>query len=160
MRTTKNSSSVHFKMAYMRSEKPICAPPRLSEVSPTLPFKRFQCSSDWRWPSLILSRKIFPGISPFHTSLRQAIGGVMSLALCRQVVSQASQHFRSSEKQATCEGCFARQSIYSVISRTLATVRLSGHRKTLHTAVRLGSAAPAAALPLPSQDDPLFPPRD
>ena len=30
----------------MRSEKPICAPPRLSEVSPTLPLKRFQCSSD------------------------------------------------------------------------------------------------------------------
>ena len=109
-------SSVQFKVVSMRSEKPICAPPRLSEVSPTLPFKRFQCSSDWRWPSLILSRKIFPGISPFHTSLRQAIGGVMSLALCRQVVSQASQHFRSSEKQATCEGCFARQSFCSVVS--------------------------------------------
>ena len=35
-----------------------CAPPRLSEVSPALPLKRFQCSSDWRWPSLVLSRKI------------------------------------------------------------------------------------------------------
>ena len=34
----------------------------------------------------------------------------LSLALCLQVVSQASQHFRSSEKQGTCEGCFARQS--------------------------------------------------
>ena len=42
----------------MRSEKPICAPPRLSEVSPTLPFKRFQCPSDWQWPSLVLWRKI------------------------------------------------------------------------------------------------------
>ena len=29
-------------------------------------------------------------------------------------MSQASQHFRSSEKQAACEGCFARQSICSV----------------------------------------------
>ena len=31
-----------------RSEKPIklCDPPRPSEVSPTLPLKRFQCSSD------------------------------------------------------------------------------------------------------------------
>ena len=38
------------------------------------------------------------------------------LALCPQVVSQASQHFRSSEKQATCEGCFARKSICSVVS--------------------------------------------
>ena len=28
----------------MRSEKPICAPSRLSEISPTSPLKRFQCS--------------------------------------------------------------------------------------------------------------------
>ena len=55
-------------------------------------------------------------VSTFHPSLLQAIDGVMSLALCPYVVSQASQHFRSSEKQATCEGCFARQSIRSVIS--------------------------------------------
>ena len=41
----------------------------------------------------------------------------MPLALCPQVVSQAPQHFRSSEKQAICEGCFARQSICSTISR-------------------------------------------
>ena len=52
----------------------------------------------------------------FHASLLQAINGVMTLALCLQVVSQASQHFRSSEKQATCEGCFARQSVCSVFS--------------------------------------------
>ena len=45
--------------------------------------------------------------SSFHLSLLQVISGVMSLVLCLQVVSQASQHFRSSEKQATCEGCFA-----------------------------------------------------
>ena len=49
-------------------------------------------------------------------SLLQAIDGAMSLALCPQVVSQALQHFKSSEKQATCEGCFARQSVCSVIS--------------------------------------------
>ena len=53
--------------------------------------------------------------SSFHATLLQPIDGVMSLALCPQVVFQASQHFRSSEKQAPCEGCFARQSIYSVI---------------------------------------------
>ena len=40
----------------------------------------------------------------------------MFLVLCLQVVSQASQHFRSSEKQAACESCFARQSVCSVIS--------------------------------------------
>ena len=54
--------------------------------------------------------------SPFHACLRQALDGVMFLALCPQVVSQAPQHFRSSETQATCDGCFARQSICSVIS--------------------------------------------
>ena len=58
--------SVQFKM---RSEKPICAPSRLSEVSPVLPLKRFQCSSDWRWPSFVLSKKIvsrflFQSLSP------------------------------------------------------------------------------------------------
>ena len=54
--------------------------------------------------------------SLFHASLLQAIGGVMSLVLCPQLASQAPQHFRSSQKQATCEGCFARQCICSVIS--------------------------------------------
>ena len=51
-------SSVQFKMESMRTKKPICAPPRLSYVSPALPLKQFQCLSDWRWPSLVLSRKI------------------------------------------------------------------------------------------------------
>ena len=36
--------------------------------------------------------------------------------LCVQVGSQAPQHFRSSETQATWEGCFARQPICSVVS--------------------------------------------
>jgi len=39
--------------------------------------------------------------SSFHASLLQAIDGVMVLASCQQVVSQAPQHFRSSEAQAT-----------------------------------------------------------
>ena len=43
--------------------------------------------------------------SSFHASLLQAINGVMSLALCPQVVSQASQHFRSSEEQAFTPAC-------------------------------------------------------
>ena len=53
--------------------------------------------------------------SSFHASLLQAIDGGMSLALCPQLMSQAPQNFRSSEKQAICEGCFACQSICSVI---------------------------------------------
>ena len=34
-------TTVQFKMVSMRSEKPICDPPLLSDVSPTVPFKRF-----------------------------------------------------------------------------------------------------------------------
>ena len=45
------TSSVHFKMVSIRSEMPICAPSRLSEVFPVLSLKRFRCSSDWRRPS-------------------------------------------------------------------------------------------------------------
>ena len=63
-------------------------------------------------PSLVLSRKIDSLALP----LLQAIDGVMPLALCPHVVSQASQHSRSSEKQATRGGCFARQSVCSVVS--------------------------------------------
>ena len=55
-------------------------------------------------------------LSSFHASLLQVIDGVMPLALCTQVVSEVAQHFRSSEKQANSEGCFARQFVCSVIS--------------------------------------------
>ena len=47
----------------------------------------------------------------------QAVDGVVSVALCLQVVSEAPQHLRSSaEAQATFDGFFARQSICSAIS--------------------------------------------
>ena len=98
----------------MRSIKPICTPLRLSEVSQ-------RCL--WKGSNVRLIHdgllSSFQGRSSsalsFNAFLLQAINGVMSLALCPQVVSQASQHFRSSEKQATCLGCFARQSIWSVV---------------------------------------------
>ena len=108
-------SSVQVKMVFIRSEKPICAQPGLPEASPTLALKRFQCSSD------------DGPLSSFQGRSCSASSGVMSLALYPQVVSrasqhlrslvsQASQHLRSPEKQTTCEGCFARQSICSAVS--------------------------------------------
>ena len=56
-------------MVSMRWKKPICAPAGLSEVTPTLPLKRFRCSSDWRWPFLVPSWKtverfVFQHLSP------------------------------------------------------------------------------------------------
>ena len=67
--------------------------------------------------------------SSFHVPLLQPIDGVMFLALCQQVVSQASQHFRSSEKQDTCMGCFVRQYICSVIPFTPACPGQHTHRR-------------------------------
>ena len=52
------SSSVQFKIISVHSENPICTPSCLSKVSPTWPSKKFQRSSDWWWPSLVLSRKM------------------------------------------------------------------------------------------------------
>ena len=42
----RSGRAVQFQMLSMRSGKPICAPPLLSETSPTSPLKQFQCSSD------------------------------------------------------------------------------------------------------------------
>ena len=71
----------------------------ISEVFPTLPLKWFQCLID-DGPLLSFQGRL-SSTSSFNASLLQAIKGVISLALCPQVVSRASQHFRSSEKQAT-----------------------------------------------------------
>ena len=64
-------------MLSMRSEKPYCALPRLSEVSQTTPLERF------RWSFLSFQGRLSSD-SSFHASLLQAIDGVMSSALCPQ----------------------------------------------------------------------------
>ena len=64
--------------------------------------------------------------SSFRAFLFQAINGVMSLALCSQVVSQAPQHFKYSKKLATCEGCFACQCIRPAF---LTQTNFCSHRK-------------------------------
>ena len=53
-------------------------------------------------------------LSSLYAFLLQAIDGVIYLALCPYVVSQAPQH-SSSMKQDTCDDCFSCQSICSVI---------------------------------------------
>ena len=61
--------SLQFKMVCVRSEKPICAPLRPTEGSPTLPLKQFQCSLDGRRSSLVhqgrsSSASFFSRLSP------------------------------------------------------------------------------------------------
>ena len=59
--------SFQFKMVSIRSEKAICAPPRLSEVPPRLPLKRFQCSSNDDGPLSSFQGRS-SGASSFHTN--------------------------------------------------------------------------------------------
>ena len=99
----------------MCSEMPMCAPPRLSEVSPTFLWNSSSVCPTDDGPLSSFQRTSSSAFS-FNASLLQVIDSVMSLALCPRLVSEAPQHFRSSETQATCQGCFARQSICLVIA--------------------------------------------
>ena len=72
----------------------------------SFPNVAFETVPTFTWLTMALSRLFKEGsssASSSHASLLQAIDGVMSLALCPQVVSQAPQHFGSSETQATCD---------------------------------------------------------
>ena len=73
-------------MGSLRSGKPTCAPPRLSEVSPTLLNSSYVRLID-NGPLSSFQRRS-SSVSPFYASFLQAIDGVMSLALCLQVESE------------------------------------------------------------------------
>ena len=76
------------------SGKPICALFCLFEVSPALPLKRFQNWSDWWWPFWADPFEARSRTdSSFLASLLMATDGVMSMALCQQVVPQTAEHF-------------------------------------------------------------------
>ena len=110
-------SSVQFKMISERSEKPIIM--RSTPSLRSFPNVALENGSNVRLTDdgpLSSFQGRSSSASSFNSSLLQVIDGMMSLALCPQVVSQASQHFRPSERQAICEGCFARQSNCSVVS--------------------------------------------
>ena len=119
------SSSVQFRMASVRLVKPICTPPHLPDVFRTLPLKQLPLTFVG-WPFLVHSRKIVECFL-FYGSLLRAIDGMMSLVLCPLLESRASHLFRSSETQATCDSCFASQSIFSVISHDSGMSRTLVH---------------------------------
>ena len=84
-------SSVQFKMVSMRSEKPYALHP-VSQIK--FPQRCLSNSSSVRLsddgpPSSFQRRS--SSASSFHASLLQAIDGVMSSALCLQVVSQTGK---------------------------------------------------------------------
>ena len=92
-------------MVSTRSEKPIYAPPCLSEVFlwPSFAFKSFNVRLTDDVPFSSFQERSLTRF-PF---LPYAIYGMMSLALCPQVVSQAPPHLRLSETQTAFDACFA-----------------------------------------------------
>ena len=97
-------SSVQDGIIYICTQKS----PYIMQSNPSLriflmsPLKQFNNHLIDDGPLSSFERRYFSA-SSFHASLLQAIDGVMSLALCPQVVSQAPQYFRSFEKKDTCE---------------------------------------------------------
>ena len=93
-------------MASTYSGKPICSQHRLgrfpSVACEHVPQIRLTDDS----MNLSSFQRRSPSASSFYVSLLQVIDGVMPLALCPRVVPQCPQHFRSSETEATCDGCF------------------------------------------------------
>ena len=97
-------------MVSMYSEKPIYVFHPIFRSYPNVAFETVPMFASL---TMALSR---PLKENRPASLMQAIDGVIYLALCPQIVYQAPQHFKSSEKQAPCDSCLAYQSICSAIS--------------------------------------------
>ena len=96
----------------MRSGRPICAPHRLSGVSPNVAFENSSnvgLIDDGPFSSSQQGRSLSAS-SFYASSLPQAIDGVVSLALCPQVVLRVSNFLKTSDlprrKPPTCDGCF------------------------------------------------------
>ena len=125
LRGNYDSSSVLFKISLCLG-KCICAPPHHSEVSPALPLKQIQCRSDsWCPPPPPFFFSFTKNTSGYflYSSPLQVISGMLSLALCLQVMSQVPQHLRSCKMQAICDGYFAHQSVCLVVSLDLGMCR-------------------------------------
>ena len=104
-----------WKSPYMRSTLSLrCFPNRL-------PLKQPQCWSEWRWPSHPFKEDRIYSASSFHASHLQAIDGVVSLALCPQVVTQAPQHLKPLVRVALPVSLSARSviSLHSGMSRAV-----------------------------------------
>ena len=96
--TSLQLSSVQFEMISVRSGKPICAPPRLSEASPTLPLKRFQCCCFWLTMALCRHFKEDRLALPLSTPLssRRSMVWFLGFVPASIVVYQAPRHLISS----------------------------------------------------------------
>ena len=86
----------------IRSEKPQNTPPRLRRFFSVSCVTSVCLIGDSHLSSF---EERSPRASSSYVFSLKAID-VMSVALCPQLVSRASQHFRYFETQATCDGCF------------------------------------------------------
>ena len=103
-----------------------------------------QCWSDWRWPFLVLSRNIVERFLFLHLFL-QAIDGVMFLALCQQLVSQApafvsrvQQYVRRKEKYSCLKYANHPLSLgpFSLFVRRFPSLSLSTRGGLLQTEIK------------------------
>ena len=105
-------SSTHFRTRwYLCPQKsPYATPPPSLRNSPNVAFETVLM---FVWLTMAISffqiRLSSTSLSTPLSSRRSTV--VTLLALCLQVVSQAPEHFIYSQKQATCEACFACQYI-------------------------------------------------
>ena len=92
------SFAIQFKMVSTRLGKPIiCAPPRLSDVSPVLPFKQSQSFMDDDLFSSLEGRPL--SVCSFYSS-RQAVDGVLKSSMSSALPPQ-SELLSSSQKTTT-----------------------------------------------------------
>ena len=144
-------SSVHFcSKWYLCARKstyalhPIC-----QKFPPMLPLKQFQSSSDWEWPSLVLSRKIverffFPRLSPRGDRWCDVLGfvpaGSVSSSSTRPIFWQARRMWTSFSSQSVCWIIF----LHSGISKAVhaATGAFEGGCQTL-TYIAVWASHPA-----------------
>ena len=99
-----SDSLVQFKMVIMRLEKPVCTPPRLSEVSPTLPLKRFQCSN----VHLVDDGPLlsFQGRLSITSSFNTAVQQLIRMKLSHTLVSLTSVFSKSSVIKIKAFSCW------------------------------------------------------
>ena len=144
-------SSVHdgiyaLGKVHMRSTSSLRSFPNVAfETVPML--KQSQCLSTDDVPLSSFQGRS-SSASSFHASLLQAIDDVMCFALCQQGISQAPQHFRSSETQTTCDDCFVSKSLCSVISLHSGMFR-AGHPQEFSKKDAIRQSRPPPIPPVP-----------
>ena len=125
-------ASVHYqlKMASQRSERPICAVPRLLAALQGCPRNSANVC--------LVEHRLFPtseagklAASFLHSSFLQAINVVMLWPVHVEKVPQASEHLCTAKLQTRCDMCYVCQSVCRSISSHSGMTRATDPQKFL-----------------------------